>query len=303
VPDPRLSGNPRFSPPTFASDAPPSVLGEFLVKFKTAPARQFVLYSEDGIVVTSLTSVDALNREFGISAMEPVFPHLRKTAPFLPDLSTIYKLRLAPGKSLADAIQRYRQDPNVLYAEPNYIAHIAQETETPTPTSTETPTPTPTPTETPTAMTTPTDIPTATQTPTPTNTPTFTPTPPTDPYEPNDSYTQAYTITAGTIYNAYIGSDSDSDYFKILVSVPQSQLTVSLTNLPKDYDLYLDDPNQVQVASSAHGGTTNEQIVYNVGSVTGYYYIRVAGFNHAYDTYNPYTLQASIAEPTPRRRH
>lgn len=110
-----------------------------------------------------------------------------------------------------------------------------------------------------------------------------------DSYEPNDTRTQAYAITKGTIYNAYIGSTTDVDYFKFTQS-STGYINVSLTNLPKDYDLYLYNSSGTLVAKSVNGGTSSEAIKYNAKK-TGTYYVKVVGYNGANSTSAAYALK------------
>lgn len=109
-----------------------------------------------------------------------------------------------------------------------------------------------------------------------------------DPYEPNDTRATAYTITKGTIYNAYIGTTTDIDYFKFTQS-STGYVNISLTNLPKDYDLYLYNSSGTLVAKSEKGSTTSEAIRYSAKA--GTYYVKVIGYNRAYSTSVAYALK------------
>jgi hypothetical protein len=82
-----------------------------------------------------------------------------------------------------------------------------------------------------------------------------------DPYEPNDDWTHAYTVTAGTL-SAYLGHDHDVDWYKVYVAQPRTVLTVTLSNLPADYDLVL----YGDLAQTAGGGIGNIQ---DVGQISG----------------------------------
>jgi hypothetical protein len=62
--------------------------------------------------------------------------------------------------------------------------------------------------------------------------------PPLDSYEPNDSPDKAYTITVGTAYNSYISHGEDPDWYRFEITSP-SLLTVTLDQLPADYDLVI----------------------------------------------------------------
>lgn len=113
-----------------------------------------------------------------------------------------------------------------------------------------------------------------------------------DPYEPNNSRTAAYQIISGTTYKALISSSSDVDYFKV-VTTRACTISISLTTLPYDYDLYLYNSSGTKVASSINSGTSSESISYSV-SAAGTYYIKVIGYNGAYSTTSQYTLNATF---------
>ncbi|MFL0270024.1 M4 family metallopeptidase [Candidatus Clostridium radicumherbarum] len=112
-----------------------------------------------------------------------------------------------------------------------------------------------------------------------------------DPYEPNDSTSTAYAIISGTTYNAYIYSSTDVDYYKISKTT-SGTISISLTNLPGDYDLYLRNSSGTIVAYSENAGTTSESISYSASS--GTYYVEVVGYNGAYSKTTKYALKATF---------
>lgn len=112
-----------------------------------------------------------------------------------------------------------------------------------------------------------------------------------DPYEPNDSTSTAYVVTSGTTYNAYIYSSTDVDYYKISKTT-SGTISISLTNLPGDYDLYLRNSSGTIVAYSEKAGTTSESISYSASS--GTYYVEVVGYNGAYSKTIKYALKATF---------
>lgn len=114
-------------------------------------------------------------------------------------------------------------------------------------------------------------------------------TPNPDTYEPNNTTAQAYAITSNTTYSSYISSASDVDYYKITPS-RTGTVTISLTNLPYDYDVYLYNSAGTQVAKSTKSSTSNESISYNASA--GTYYIKVIGYNGVYSTSTAYNLKA-----------
>lgn len=111
-----------------------------------------------------------------------------------------------------------------------------------------------------------------------------------DPYEPNDNFESAYgPLTSGTNYEGKICSTTDKDFFKITVDKPGTihiQMTVPKD---KDYDLYLYDSAESEIASSRNDPGIKESIEYNV-SETGTYYILVIGYADNYDETKTYTL-------------
>ncbi|MCX7570659.1 M4 family metallopeptidase [Tumebacillus sp. DT12] len=103
---------------------------------------------------------------------------------------------------------------------------------------------------------------------------------PGDAYEPNDTQASAYgPITSGTTYNGTINTSSDNDFFKFTTGA-SGAISLSLTSLPADYDLYLYDANGTQLARSWNGGTSAESISYTA-SAAGTFYVKVIGYNGA----------------------
>ena len=104
---------------------------EIIIKFKPQAAN---LPAED---ITTLSAADnalplsikTLNRKFGVRHLEKVFKHsprkdrisLMSKTLNMPDLSYIYKVKLTPSQNIEEIVEKYTDDPNVEYAEPNYI--------------------------------------------------------------------------------------------------------------------------------------------------------------------------------------
>lgn len=185
--------------------------------------------------------------------------------------------------------------------------HVRQLTSAPatgTPTASATPlgpTPTasasPTATNTPTSTRTPTSSPSPTVTATPSDTPTATATPPLlDPYEPNDSYGQARLILPGS-YAAYVQAADDADYFAVDVPAANTYLLAHLGGLSRDYDLFLDNSSFAPIAQSAQRGIGDEAIAPKLAA--GRYYLRVAGYDHAWSDQAAYYLAIQLAPPGP----
>ena len=112
-----------------------------------------------------------------------------------------------------------------------------------------------------------------------------------DIYEPNnDIYAPSY-ISAGSL-NATIGASGDVDFYAIYVG-STSNIALTLSNLPANYDLYFYDANITYLGGSAGGGTTVETINYN-NAPAGYYYIQVIAGNGESDNTICYNLNSTI---------
>lgn len=109
-----------------------------------------------------------------------------------------------------------------------------------------------------------------------------------DDFENNDSFHKARLISTGLAYHALITPAGDKDYYKAYVE--DANIRVTLTGLPKNYNLRLFNVNHQLIGSSLHTGINNDTIVYNNGT-GGYYYIQVFGKNNTYDSGNCYTLK------------
>lgn len=84
------------------------VSGEIIVKFKPEA------FDEEGELVAD--SILELNERYQVVSIERVF----KTKP-VGDLSNIYKIEFSGDIDIMEVVQVYTEDPNVVYAEPNYI--------------------------------------------------------------------------------------------------------------------------------------------------------------------------------------
>nr|NQU90421.1 hypothetical protein [Bacteroidota bacterium] len=123
---------------------------------------------------------------------------------------------------------------------------------------------------------------------------------PTDPYEPNNTFSEAQQMNLEfDIDDALINPILDVDFFKLPIS-DLGILTITLSGLPADYDLYFYDPNQSQIAYSNNGSTSSEQIIFSDFGMTGYYYIKILGYDGAFnsfETYHLYTQWESLVQP------
>jgi len=116
-----------------------------------------------------------------------------------------------------------------------------------------------------------------------------------DTYEPNETLSAAKAIPVNTAIRAYICSDTDEDYFKFTVASGQN-ITLDLTNLPADYDLYLYNPANQLIGKSEKSGQTAEKVTYTA-NMRGDYKVWVHGYGSSHDAANPYTLRAKLEDP------
>jgi hypothetical protein len=100
------------------------VQGELIVKFK--PSSDISL--SDSATTVDCTSIDVLNRKYGVSSVEKVFKTTEKHIPIntlhakrIHDLSNICKLKVPKEADILSIVEQYQINPNVEYAEPNYI--------------------------------------------------------------------------------------------------------------------------------------------------------------------------------------
>ncbi|WBW94878.1 M4 family metallopeptidase [Oceanirhabdus sp. W0125-5] len=120
----------------------------------------------------------------------------------------------------------------------------------------------------------------------------------TDPYEDNDTMNTAYgPLESGVAYESYISTSTDDDYY-YFNTTNNGTITVSLSNLAGDYDLYLYNSNGTQLAKSENASTRNESINYTASQI-GKFYIKVIGYNGAYSTSKLYNLNVTYPTGTP----
>jgi hypothetical protein len=120
-----------------------------------------------------------------------------------------------------------------------------------------------------------------------------------DIYETNETSAQAKTISIGTSISAGIGSATDADWFKISSgNNNRTNVKITLTNLPADYDVYLYNSSLVQIGAGTNSGTTDESVMYNTNTRKATYYIKVQAKAGAFSTSNCYSLLAQTSSAT-----
>jgi Metallo-peptidase family M12/Secretion system C-terminal sorting domain len=117
-----------------------------------------------------------------------------------------------------------------------------------------------------------------------------------DVYEPNNDLSLSTYIASGSL-NATIGEFGDNDFYYTYIG-STSNISLTLSNLPANYDIYLYDQNITYLAGSASGGTANEVINY-FNAPAGYYYIQVIAGNGESDNSICYNLNTSVTPVSP----
>lgn len=115
-------------------------------------------------------------------------------------------------------------------------------------------------------------------------------------YEANETLATAAAVATNTALSAAIGSATDKDWYSFTVSTT-SNLNITLTNLPGDYDIILYNSAGTELARSENGGTTSETITRSA-SAAGTYYIQVFGYNGAFSTTVCYGLNIGATTVT-----
>ncbi|MEW9500948.1 M4 family metallopeptidase [Jeotgalibacillus marinus] len=114
-----------------------------------------------------------------------------------------------------------------------------------------------------------------------------------DTFEPNNTLSEAYEVASGEANTSYISYANDDDFYKFTTS-GAGEISIDLTNVPKDYDLFLLSSDGSTLDKSENANTSNESITYNA-SGAGTFYVKVIGWDGANST-SPYTLTVSYPE-------
>jgi effector-binding domain-containing protein len=116
-------------------------------------------------------------------------------------------------------------------------------------------------------------------------------------FEPNNSFDDAHLITTDSTYYAGIGSSNDVDYYKFVIT-KNSNLIITLNNFFKDYDIKLYNWYKEEIGQSIAGNNTREKIkVENI--LPGTYYLKVYGYEGAFDESQCYELSILTSPTTP----
>ena len=111
----------------------------------------------------------------------------------------------------------------------------------------------------------------------------------------NGTISGAAVIPFNTPVTGLISPSGDLDYYKFTITTGGT-ITVTLTTLPKDYDLKLVNSAGTQVAISQNGSTTSETINYT--ATPGVYYAEAYGYNNNNNATSCYTLKVTLGSAT-----
>lgn len=116
----------------------------------------------------------------------------------------------------------------------------------------------------------------------------------TDLNEPNNSTAAATPLTVGAVTSGSLEVAGDLDYFSFSNTATEPNMKITLTNLPKDYDLRIYNSAGIVVGSSMKV-QTNDEVVKLANMPVGTYYAQVFGFASAFTPYACYSIKAEIA--------
>ncbi len=111
----------------------------------------------------------------------------------------------------------------------------------------------------------------------------------------NGTTSGAAVIPFNTNITGLINPTGDLDYYKFTITTGGT-ITVTLSTLPKDYDLKLFNSAGTQVAISQNGSTTSETINYTAAA--GVYYAQAYGYNGNNSATSCYTLRVALGTAT-----
>lgn len=118
-----------------------------------------------------------------------------------------------------------------------------------------------------------------------------------DTYESNNTSGTAKVIPMNTDITGLIATSSDVDWFKFTTVAPNTNVKVTLTNLPADYDVKMYNSSVKLLYTSQNGGTAAEQIIRNSTAATTLY-IKVYGYSSAFSSTSCYTVRVSTGSTT-----
>jgi Secretion system C-terminal sorting domain/Pregnancy-associated plasma protein-A/Fibronectin type III domain len=112
--------------------------------------------------------------------------------------------------------------------------------------------------------------------------------------EPNNTRSSATRVAINASMKSQIGTLGDRDWFTFRTIGTATNVRLTLSELPADYDLKLYNVNGALLRSSENMGTATEIVLYNT-STTGDYFVQIYGYNAAYNIARCYNLNIETA--------
>lgn len=113
-----------------------------------------------------------------------------------------------------------------------------------------------------------------------------------DNYEPNNNFSEAYTIDLGKEYQSWISTSGDSDYYKIHAD-SVGFMSVELKSLPFYYNVSLYTPTGELLRFSNDSREESQILNFSVTS-PGDYYVLIYSYYGAYSAANKYSLKVDV---------
>ncbi len=110
--------------------------------------------------------------------------------------------------------------------------------------------------------------------------------------EPNNGTGTAVQIPLNTQVKGTIGNSGDRDYYKFNV-INADSVTITLTTLPLNYNLYLSDSSGTSLKVAKKDGTANETIKFYSAAGKKYYVSVISSADTIFDAANCYTLNVA----------
>jgi hypothetical protein len=111
-------------------------------------------------------------------------------------------------------------------------------------------------------------------------------------FESNNTQATAAAVAVNTVHSAAIGVSGDIDFYSFTTTTT-SNFSITLTNLPADYDIFLLNSSGTQIGASESGGTSSETITAN-SQAAGTYYVRIIGWSGAFSNTVCYNLNIGV---------
>jgi len=111
----------------------------------------------------------------------------------------------------------------------------------------------------------------------------------------NGTTSGAAIIPFNTNTTGLVNVAGDVDFYKFSIT-KAGTITLTLTTLPADFDLYLVNSSGTTLSSSLKAGTTSETINYT--AAIGTFYAKVVGYSNAFNASSCYTLKVQLGTAT-----